>query len=110
ASLSATTSSAQNQNHDYRARSPRRADHEGVAGYRARLGAYAAGFEGGDLIRACLRWLVIPPGTGGGAEYAAELRRGSEAHRRLRGRGDGHDRAIAGQWATVRDAGHRAEG
>ena len=48
------------------------------------------------------------PRAGGGAEHAAQLRRrGPEADRRLRGGGDGHDRAVAGEGPAVRDAGER---
>ena len=37
-------------------------------------------------------------------------RRGAASHRRLRGRGDRHARAVAGQGPAVRDAGHRDAG
>ena len=52
--------------------------------------------------------IVVPSGAGGRAQNAAQLhRRGLEADGRLRGGGDGDDRAVAGERAAIRDAGNR---
>ena len=48
---------------------------------------------------------VVAPNT-----LAQLHRRGAEAHRRLRGRGDRDDRAVAGQGPAIRDAGERHQG
>ncbi len=79
--------------------------------HRQGLGAHATRLQGRHLVRASLRRIVLPPGAGGGAEHAAELRRrGAQAHRRLRHRGDRHDRPLARQGPAVRDAGHGDQG
>ena len=68
-------------------------------------------FEGRHFVRAPVGRIVVPSGAGGRAEHAAQLRRrGAQAHGRLRGRGDGDDRAVAGEGAAVRDAGERDQG
>ena len=68
-------------------------------------------FEGGHFVRARVGRIVVPSGAGGRPQHACQLqRRGHEAHGRLRGGGDGNDRAIAGEGAAVRDAGERDQG
>ena len=94
-----------------RARNPRRPGAERRAGHGQRLGAHAARLQGRHFVRAPLGRLGVPPGAGGRAEHAAQLhRRGPEAHGRLRGRGDRHHRAVAGEGPAVRDAGQRHQG
>src|SRR6185369_11665512 len=56
-----------------------RSFHPGGAGslrsprHRSRLGAHAPRFQGGPVVRARLRRLLLPPGAGRGAGVAAQL-------------------------------------
>src|SRR5262245_31426617 len=93
------------------ARDPGRTGAERRAGHGERLGAHPAGLQGRHFVRSPVGRIIVPPGAGGRAEYAAQLcRRGPEAHGWMRGGGDGDDRTIAGQGAAVRDAGERDQG
>ena len=110
-SLGLSNSRSMDKQRVQRARDPGRRGAAGRAGHGQRLGAHPAGLEGGHFVRAPVGRVVVPSAAGGRAEHLAQLRRrGSEAHGRLRGRGDGDDRAVAGEGAALRDAGERDQG
>ena len=95
-------------------RHPRNPGRQGAgrcAGHGQGLGAHKAQLEGRDFVRASVGRVVFPSAAGRRAEHIAELRkRGAAPDRRRCGRGDRHDRAVAGQGAAVRDAGERDKG
>ena len=81
------------------------------SGNGPRMGAHAPRLEGGHFLRQRVRRILLSSRAGRRPGDALQLRRrGPEADRRMRGRGDRHDRAFAGQGSALRDAGDRHQG